>query len=200
MGEKTFLLDPNLCLGCRACQMACATNRGLPPGVFLRRVSEIELRRKGQWVKYFLSSACHQCQNPECVRLCPEKALRKRRDGIVILNADKCSGCGVCLQSCPFEAPVRDPGTGQIFKCDFCYERLDEGQTPFCVEACPVNALKLIDLRGEWEENPEWVRRLPGVPKVQLTHPSIRYYPLQEGHQIRRHQEAEKERVGHEEE
>ncbi|CAA7602594.1 4Fe-4S ferredoxin-type, iron-sulphur binding domain protein [Acididesulfobacillus acetoxydans] len=192
MGEKTFLLDPNLCLGCRACQMACAANRGLAPGVFLRRVKEVELRRKGQWVKYFLSSACHQCQNPECVRLCPEKALRKRKDGIVILDAGKCSGCGVCLQGCPFEAPVRDPETGRVLKCDFCYERVDEGLVPFCVEACPVNALRLIELSDEREENPEWVRRLPGVENVQLTHPSIRYYPLREGRQVRRHWEARK--------
>ncbi|MGD8189768.1 4Fe-4S dicluster domain-containing protein [Brevibacillus ginsengisoli] len=193
MAEKTFLFDPNKCLGCRACQMSCATNRNLPKGVFLRKVNEVELKLNGQWTKYFLSSACHQCQNPECMRLCPEQAIRKRRDGIVILATDKCTKCSVCLHGCPFEAPVRDQESGQIYKCDFCYDRLDEGKEAYCVGACPVNALMLIELPDNFKENPEWVRRLPNVPRVQLTRPSVRYYPLRVGRQMRRSKEGLKQ-------
>ena len=189
MKQKSFLVDPNLCLGCRACQMACNANRGLSIGTFWRKVNEVEYLENGHIIKYYISSTCHQCENPECIRLCAQKAYRKRHDGIVILDSNKCTSCGVCIHACPFEAPVRDPVSANTTKCDYCYSRLDNGENPYCVDACPVKALQLweFDLADE-EMDMTIVKALPGAPRIQLTHPSIRYRSLTVGKQVFRFQ------------
>ncbi|WP_088189664.1 4Fe-4S dicluster domain-containing protein [Desulfosporosinus sp. FKA] len=187
MKQMSFLVDVNLCLGCRSCQMACAANRGLARGVFWRKVNSIEYVNQGKIIKYYLTSACYQCENPECIRLCPQKAYRKRQDGIVILDSAKCNGCGICIHACPFEAPVRDPETGLTGKCDYCYTLLDRGLNPYCIDACPVQALHLLEkINGEETTDSTIVKILPGVPKIQLTRPSVRYRRLNMGRQIMR--------------
>ncbi|MGI1659715.1 MAG: 4Fe-4S dicluster domain-containing protein [Desulfitobacterium sp.] len=185
--QRGFLFDPNRCLGCRTCIMACATGNDLPPGVYLRNVEMQEFQKGAQVIKYYLSTSCNHCANPECFRLCPERVYRKRHDGVVIFEQTKCTGCGTCTRGCPFEAPVVNPATGKVIKCDLCYEKLDEGETPFCVAACPVKALSLIDISNTNSRTPDLVRRLPGVVKIQLTRPSIRYLALKIGKQILRH-------------
>lgn len=184
MKQRSFLFDPNLCLGCHACQMACAVNRGLAQGIFWRKVTLVEFVSNEKIMKYFLSSSCNQCENPECIRLCTQKACRKRHDGIVILDPDRCTNCGICLHSCPFEAPVRDPISGKISKCDFCYTRLDSGDNPYCIDACPVGALQLIELPITGDDASTLISALSGVPKIQLTRPSVRYRALQMGQQM----------------
>lgn len=185
--QKVFLFDPNRCLGCRACMMACAANKNLPPGIYLRHIELQEFRKGTQVIKYYVSTSCNHCLNPECLRLCPEQAYRKRQDGIVFHDSSKCNGCGHCTRSCPFEAPVMNPTTGKVVKCDFCYDRLDEGEMPFCVAACPVQALRQIDLSNVKPQLPDTVKRLHGLVKIQITQPSIRYLALKPGRQILRH-------------
>ncbi|NMA67986.1 MAG: hypothetical protein GX958_01005 [Desulfitobacterium sp.] len=86
MAQKAFIFNPNRCLGCRACQAACSLNHNLPTGVFIRKVVPVEFERGGGIIKYYLSKSCNHCANPECFRLCPNHAFRKRRDGIVVYN------------------------------------------------------------------------------------------------------------------
>lgn len=185
--QRGFLFDPNRCLGCRTCIMACAAGNSLPPGVYLRNVQMQEFRKGAQVIKYYLSTSCNHCANPECFRLCPEQAFRKRQDGIVIFDQGKCTGCGTCTRGCPFGAPTVNPATGKVIKCDLCYEKLDEGEMPFCIEACPVQALNLIDISNAASHAQNMVRKLPGVIKIQITRPSIRYHALKIGRQILRH-------------
>ncbi|WP_425804365.1 4Fe-4S dicluster domain-containing protein [Desulfitobacterium sp. Sab5] len=182
--QVSFLFNPNRCLGCRACQMACAVNHDLPPGVFLRKVVCVEFVKETHLVKYYLSSSCNHCENPECFRLCPQRAYRKRRDGIVVYDAGKCNGCGTCTRSCPFGAPMVNPVTGKVIKCDLCFDRLEEGESPFCVNACPVYALKLFDTEASEGLDHKLIRSLPGVPRIQITHPAVRYLPLEYGKQF----------------
>ena len=182
MNQKYFVFNPNRCLGCRACQTACAVNHDLPPGIVLRRVKAVELEKEGHLLKYYLSSSCNHCLNPECFRLCPNHAYRKRRDGIVVYDEGKCEGCGTCIRSCPFEAPVLLPATGKVIKCDLCFGKLDEGENPYCIAACPVNALTLA--APSEPSNRVLLKALPGVPRIQITRPSIRYYPLKAGRQV----------------
>lgn len=182
--QKSFLFDPNRCLGCRACQMACAVNHDLPPGVFLRQVMDIEFVKEDYVVKYYLSSSCNHCENPECFRLCPQQAYRKRRDGIVIQDAGKCDGCGTCTRSCPFGAPVVNPATGKAVKCDLCFSRQEEGEDPYCVAACPVHALKLFTSEFAESSDSKLLKKLPGVPRIQITRPAVRYLPLRIGKQV----------------
>lgn len=184
--QKGFLFDPNRCLGCRACIMACAAGKDLPPGIYLRHVELQEFRKGEQIIQYFHSISCNHCINPECLRLCPEQAYRKRRDGIVLHDLSQCNGCGDCTRSCPFEAPIVNPVTGKAVKCDLCYDKLDEEEIPYCVAACPVQALRQIDLWDLKSQAPDTVQRLYGIIKLQITRPSIRYISLKPGRQILR--------------
>ncbi len=188
--QRGFLLDPNRCLGCRSCIMACAANKSLPIGFYLRSIEKQEQKVGNQIIKYYLSTACNHCKNPECFRLCPERALKKRKDGIVLHNPAKCNGCGTCTRSCPFEAPVINRVTGKMMKCDLCVDRIDAGKLPSCVAACPVEAIQLIDI-DEVEQRADVVRRLPGVIKIQITRPSIRYKKLKCGSQVLRYPSEE---------
>lgn len=182
MAQKTFIFNPNRCLGCRACQTACSLNHNLPPGVFLRKVVPVEFVRGEEIWKYYLSTSCNHCANPECFRLCPNHAFRKRRDGIVIYNEEKCKGCGTCTRSCPFKAPTLLPTTGKVMKCDLCFGKLDEKEIPYCIAACPADALLLANSSDPLQDF--LVKTLPGVPRIQITRPATLYYPLRIGNQV----------------
>ena len=116
---------------------------------------------------------CNHCDNPPCVRVCPTQATWKRDDGIVMMDWHRCIGCRYCMAACPYgsrsfnwEDPrphIKEPNPdfptrtkGVVEKCTFCDERLDKGQPPACVEACPEKALVFGDLNDPDSE----VRRL----------------------------------------
>jgi formate dehydrogenase iron-sulfur subunit len=100
----------------------------------------------------YVRQACMHCGS--CAKVCPAKAIVQREDGIVSVNPDKCIGCHYCYQACPFDIP-RYAEDGTMRKCIMCYERVDEGKEPACVEACPTGALTfgyrddLVDDGGE---------------------------------------------------
>jgi anaerobic dimethyl sulfoxide reductase subunit B (iron-sulfur subunit) len=94
----------------------------------------------------FLSLSCLHCQTPPCVSVCPVSAILKRKqDGIVLVDRDKCLGesaCGQCREACPYGIPQFHHGDDfRMGKCDFCHDRLDQGKRPICVDACPMRAL-----------------------------------------------------------
>ena len=94
----------------------------------------------------FLSISCLHCQNPPCLSSCPVSAIHKREeDGIVLVDPEICLGkesCGLCEKACPYEIPRFNPSCElKMEKCDLCFDRLDQGKRPICVEACPMHAL-----------------------------------------------------------
>ncbi len=144
-----FTFDARFCSGCKACQAACKDKNNLPPGVLWRRVYEVS---GGEWTRsgtawtntvfaYNLSLACNHCVHPKCAGVCPVDAYHVREDGIVILDASRCIGCGYCAWACPYGAPQLDRSAGTMGKCDFCAEDIDAGLPPACVAACPLRAL-----------------------------------------------------------
>jgi len=166
-----FLFDPNLCIGCRACEMACRNQNHTPPEIHWRHVREISLGT-------YLSMSCNHCDSPECFRVCPKRAFTKRRDGIVEIDSSLCSGCRICVDSCPYKAPQYNPETNKVTRCQMCYPRLDHGLPPACVEACPTKALVAADFYN----TPllETSKVIPGFSDRKLTRPSILFYPLRE--------------------
>ncbi|WP_434512503.1 4Fe-4S dicluster domain-containing protein [Desulfitobacterium sp. AusDCA] len=155
-----FVFNPNQCIGCLNCVSICKLEHGAEN----RRV---ELSDSNN---YFISQSCNHCESPECFRVCRERSYFKRRDGIVIHNEKKCSGCGDCIRACPFKAPRYSFVTGKVTKCDFCYEKIDSGLEPDCVRVCPTHALTVS--QGEPVES---VKLIDGFPDVFFTHPKIRF-------------------------
>lgn len=137
-----FLLDLGRCVGCSACVLACRLENGWSSENPWRRVLPLNLRRRPGGPTYFLSVACHHCENPACLTACPSRAYEKRADGIVIHHEERCIGCRYCEMACPFGAPRYDTAKGVMTKCHFCHHRLDAGDQPACVAACPTEALR----------------------------------------------------------
>ena len=99
---------------------------------------------------YYISIACNHCDNPICERVCPSGATSKHSNGFVLIDEQKCIGCGSCAFACPYGAPSYNSIQGIMRKCDACSQRLEKDDLPICVAACPLRALGfglIADLR-----------------------------------------------------
>jgi Fe-S-cluster-containing dehydrogenase component len=161
-----IVVDLNRCTGCMTCVLACKEENLTPPKVWWDKVLEIE----GPALDYitYVRYACMHCDHPPCAAACPEKAIYKRPDGIVLIDQAKCQGRGECRRACPYgvidinpeqdyfpllKLPYQDSGesfrlhpAGKASKCTLCVHRIDKGRTPACVEACPSKAMTFGDL------------------------------------------------------
>lgn len=143
MSQLAFLFDQRYCIGCQACQTACQVKNTSPVGISLRHATSFEEIPEGP----FLSLSCNHCENPACVLVCEKGAVEKNPDtGIVSINKDMCDGCGACAEACPYGAPVLNPETSKMDKCDFCKDLIEAGELPACVRACPVKVLTFGEL------------------------------------------------------
>lgn len=163
-----FLLDQRYCIGCQGCQTACQARNNSAPGEFLRVADNFELVDK----EVYISVSCHHCENPPCVSGCPVGAITKDPEtGIVSTDYETCIGCQNCIEVCPYDAPKYNAEKKVAMKCDLCKDRLDNGEVPACVEACPMKVLihgdmAKLDVAGSRE----------GVGfTVHDTNPSIRF-------------------------
>jgi len=165
-----FLVDTNRCIGCKACEIACKQEYGIIKGINWRKTYTVNREGHPEFPTYYFTLACNHCDNPKCLKGCPAGAYTKReKDGIVIHDPDKCLGCRYCTWNCYFNAPQFNETTRKVEKCNLCYDRIDAGLSPVCVEACPVQALRLINY-GE-NGNPETI---PGFEKLDFN-PSVRF-------------------------
>jgi anaerobic dimethyl sulfoxide reductase subunit B (iron-sulfur subunit) len=183
--QLAFYVDISSCTGCKAGQIACKDKSNLPPGVRWRRVFQYE---GGEWVDqagqmipsdvyaYFVSSACMHCENPLCLQVCPAAAISKREDGIVLIDQDKCIGCRYCSWACPYGAPQFDEDAGVMTKCNFCYDLVDQGERPACVDACPYRALDFGPLDELRQKHGDFAGPAP-LPDPSITHPAVVYNP-----------------------
>jgi len=141
-----MLVNLDRCVGCYACQVTCKAEYDIPFGAFRCKV---ETYRSGCYpdiTKIFIPRFCNHCDNAPCIEECKEDALFKNEDGVVILKSDKCVGCRMCRDKCPYKAIDISPVTGQAEKCDFCHGRTINGLLPVCVQSCMGKALLFGDI------------------------------------------------------
>jgi len=178
--QHGFFYDQSRCYGCQACANACKSWHGLPAGPLkYLRIYEYEkgsfpdVRVHYQWIP------CYHCQKPACVSDCPQEALYKEaKYGAVLLDSDKCDGCRICYDSCPYGAPAfeSDEKGVKAQKCTMCVDRLEQGLQPVCVLACPTRALDfgpLVDLVAKYGNR----RELDDLPSSEDTSPAIVFKP-----------------------
>lgn len=165
-GERTrdrmgFFTDTTLCIGCKACEVACKQWNQLPEdgydftgmsydntqelgGNTWRHVAFIEQfdegRGSGRWLME--SDVCKHCTHAACLDVCPTGALIRTEFGTVVLQEDVCNGCGYCVVACPFGVIGEKPEERVMGKCTLCYDRLKAGDEPACAKACPTTSIQ----------------------------------------------------------
>jgi Fe-S-cluster-containing dehydrogenase component len=146
-----MVIDQERCIGCEACIVACRLENN--SSGFWIRVETQGGREKDtpsgvfpNLAMNFLPRLCNHCVNPPCVEACPEEALQKRDDGVVILDQGLCTGCQTCLSECPYSIIIFNEESNLAEKCNLCYHRIDEGLEPFCVVCCEGQAIFYGDL------------------------------------------------------
>jgi formate dehydrogenase iron-sulfur subunit len=148
------LCDTTRCIGCRACERACASTNDLPSppapndaAGLQRRTTETQFtvvnRHETSRGPVFVKRQCMHCWQPACAAACLTKAMFKTEAGPVIWRESKCMGCRYCMVSCPFEVPRYEYGSvnPRVRKCTLCWDRINAGKKPACVAACPADAL-----------------------------------------------------------
>jgi formate dehydrogenase iron-sulfur subunit len=165
-----FFTDTTICIGCKACEVACKNWNGLSSDVFTlsgdsydntrelngenwRHVQFIEQfpedRAGGRWL--LMSDVCKHCVHAGCLEVCPTGAIIRTEYDTVVIQADVCNGCRDCIAACPFGVIEINPVSRTAMKCTLCYDRLQNGLQPACSKACPTESIKfgtLEELHG----------------------------------------------------
>ena len=121
-----------------------------------------------------MSVSCNHSDDPACVKVCPTKAHAKHPElgGLVLIDRNKCIGCGACMFACPYHAPKLDKNAKKMTKCDACVDRISKGGMPVCVEACTQRALDfgyVDELRAKYGEGAHIVP----LPSPSKTKPNL---------------------------
>ena len=143
MPEFKLTIDNYLCWGCKTCEVACKQENRAADGVKLISVQENgPAPVDGKLDFGFHVALCRHCDDPPCAEACPEEAIRKTEDGIVIIDYNLCTGCRACLEACPYDAIAFDDNTSVAQKCNLCYHRVDLGLVPACADnICPAHCI-----------------------------------------------------------
>jgi formate dehydrogenase iron-sulfur subunit len=162
-----FAMDA--CVGCHSCEVACAEQNDIPVEIAWRRVGELEGGSFPDTRRFSLSMACNHCLEPTCLSGCPTNAYVKLDNGVVRHDPDECIGCQYCIWNCPYEVPVFDKRRKIVSKCDLCLPRLEAGQAPACVGACPTHAITVekVDVAA-WRAD-HAAADAPGLPPAEIT-------------------------------
>ena len=177
-GEQyRFHFDLTACVGCHCCEVACNEQNNNPADIKWRRVGEMEAGEFPNVSQLFNSMSCNHCIDPECLKGCPTNSYIKFENGIVYHDDDVCIGCQYCTWNCPYEVPIFNPDRGIVTKCHMCHEKLEENQTPACVQACPAGAIEIeaVNIKDWLEKDMAKEGVAPHLPDISITKPTTRY-------------------------
>ncbi len=198
-----LVIDLDTCVGCHGCVTSCkgwnTQNYGAPlsdidaygadpHGTFLNRVFNYEVQPAdgGASQTIHFPKSCLHCEDAPCVTVCPTGASYKRvADGIVLVNEDRCMGCGLCAWACPYGARELDEAAGIMKKCTLCVDRIynenlpEEDREPACVRTCPAGARHFGDLGDPDSDVSKLVAERGGMDLMpeQGTKPVNQYLP-----------------------
>jgi len=189
-GEQyRFHFDATACVGCHCCEVACNEQNNNDVDIKWRRVGEMETGSFPDTLQIFNSMSCNHCIDPECLKGCPTNSYLKLDNGIVFHKDESCIGCQYCTWNCPYEVPVFNPDRGIVTKCHMCVDKLEIGQTPACVQACPSNAIEIevVNVEKWLAEDMAKEGVAPHLPDIDITKPTTRYTlpEIKEGEEIR---------------
>ncbi len=172
-----FQVDLDACTGCKACVVGCNKLNGLDEDETWRAVGVLHGGTAANPIQQTVTTACHHCLDPACMKGCPVGAYEKDpRTGIVKHLDDQCIGCQYCTLTCPYEVPQYNSRLGIVRKCDMCQDRLLEGEAPACVEACPNGAISIKIVKiAEVLDDAQGDAFLPGAPSPGITAPTTSY-------------------------
>jgi len=158
-----FFTDTTLCIGCKACEVACKEWNQLPArnggvtqlsglsydntlrldGIHWRHVKFIEQfdgPYNGRWL--LMSDVCKHCVQAGCLEVCPTGAIIRTEFDTVVIQSDVCNGCRDCIPACPFGVIDINPVSGTAQKCTLCYDRMSQRLEPACSKACPTDSIQ----------------------------------------------------------
>ncbi|GAA1034346.1 4Fe-4S dicluster domain-containing protein [Virgisporangium ochraceum] len=161
-----FFTDTSVCIGCKACEVACKEWNAVPADGFnllgmsydntgrldansWRHVAFIEQPGFGggddpRWL--MMSNVCKHCTHAGCLDVCPTGSLFRTEFGTVVVQEDICNGCGYCIPACPYGVIDQRKDDGRAWKCTLCYDRIGDGMTPACAKACPTESIQFGEL------------------------------------------------------
>lgn len=160
-----FYFDMTSCIGCRTCQIACKDKNDLAVGTLFRHVGTFETGEFPAVGFYHHSSTCNHCEQPACFGVCPVGAIAKDPDtGIVTVDGETCTGCGACVEACPYSVPQYVESQKIVRKCDMCSDLLENGGRPACVDACVMRCLAWGDFDELAAKHPDAVTKTALFP------------------------------------
>ncbi len=194
-----YIIDINACIGCGACVRADKRENDVPPAFFRTWVERYQVTEddhvyvdspnggKNGFVSvdnpakdakptkgFFVPKLCNHCRHTPCAQVCPVNASYISPQGVVLVDKQRCIGCGYCVQACPYGSRYIDPRTHTADKCTWCFHRITKGLQPACVTVCPTGARKFGDLKEKGSE----IRKILSTALTNVLKPELNTEPF----------------------